>query len=171
MNHALHTFSSFSFSIVPGRGTRDVCHNRKHHTVSDPRKTEYSLKRKRGSTSLTLLPPPLADLCRETSLDGRNGTPGSARIARDEVETVLALVQIGIRGTAGFASDVFHDVATEDVLNLLLLETTLDDQAAGSVNGTRGTQLSEQELGDVLVGTLHPLGNLGDVCKDSLALC
>jgi hypothetical protein len=71
-------------------------------------------------------------------------------------------------GTAGLAGDVFDNVPPEDVLNLLLLETTLDDQTAGAVNGTASTQFGEQELGNVLVGTLHPLANLGDVGEDGL---
>lgn len=36
-------------------------------------------------------PPSLSDLCRETSLDGLYGTPGSAAVASDEAETVLTL--------------------------------------------------------------------------------
>lgn len=42
-------------------------------------------------TSLTDLPSTLADLGRETSLDGLDGTSGSAAVAGDEVETVLTL--------------------------------------------------------------------------------
>jgi hypothetical protein len=42
-------------------------------------------------TSLTDLPSTLADLSRETSLDGLDGTSGSAAVAGDEVETVLTL--------------------------------------------------------------------------------
>src|SRR5690242_16176792 len=71
-------------------------------------------------------------------------------------------------GAAGLAGDVFDNVPPQHVLDLLLLETTLDDQAARTVDGTAGTQFSEQELSDVLVGTLHPLANLGDVGEDGL---
>lgn len=38
----------------------------------------------------------LADLGRETGLDGGDGTARTARVAGDEVETVLSLVQLGI---------------------------------------------------------------------------
>jgi hypothetical protein len=72
--------------------------------------------------------------------------------------------------TAGLAGDVFDDVSPENVLNLLLLETTLDNETAGTVDGTAGAQFGEQELGDVLVGTLHPLANLGDVGEDGLLI-
>lgn len=74
--------------------------------------------------------PPLSDLCRETSLDCLYGSPGSAAVTSDEVETVLALGQIGIRGSACFAGNVFYNVPPQNVLNLLLLETTLDDQTS-----------------------------------------
>lgn len=70
--------------------------------------------------------------------------------------------------TAGLAGDVFDDVSPQNVLDLLLLETTLDDKTARTVNGTAGTQFGKQELSDVLIGTLHPLANLGDVGEDGL---
>ena len=71
-------------------------------------------------------------------------------------------------GTASLAGDIFYDVPPENVLNLLLLETTLDDQTAGAVDGTAGSQFGEQELSNVLVGTLHPLANFGNVGEDGL---
>jgi hypothetical protein len=43
------------------------------------------------------------------------------------------------------------------------LETTLDNQTTATVNTTTGTQLSEQELHDVVVGTLHALADIGNV--------
>jgi hypothetical protein len=55
---------------------------------------------------LSLLSSALADLGRETSLDGRDGTSGTARVAGDEVETVLTLVELCIRRAAGLASNV-----------------------------------------------------------------
>jgi hypothetical protein len=55
---------------------------------------------------LSLLSSALADLGRETGLDGRNGTSGTARVAGDEVKTVLTLVELCIRRTAGLASNV-----------------------------------------------------------------
>lgn len=70
--------------------------------------------------------------------------------------------------TASLAGDVFDNVSPQDVLDLLLLETTLDNETAGAVNGTTRTQFGEQELGNVLIGTLHPLTDLGDVGKDGL---
>lgn len=55
------------------------------------------------------------------------------------------------------------DIPTQDGLDTLLLETTLDNETTAAVDGTAGTQLSEQELGDVLVGTLDALADIGDV--------
>jgi hypothetical protein len=73
-----------------------------------------------------------------------------------------------IWGTARLAGDVFDNVPPEHVLNLLLLEATLDDQPAVTSDGTAGTQLSEQELCDVLLGTLHALADLGNVGENGL---
>ena len=47
-------------------------------------------------TSLTDLPSTLADLGRETSLDGLYRTSRSAAVAGDEVETVLTLGEVGV---------------------------------------------------------------------------
>jgi hypothetical protein len=49
----------------------------------------------------------LADLGRETSLDGSDGTSGTAAVAGDEVQSVLTLVELGIGAAAGLASDIF----------------------------------------------------------------
>lgn len=49
----------------------------------------------------------LADLCGETGLDGSDGTSGTAAVAGDEVQSVLALVELGIGAAAGLAGDVF----------------------------------------------------------------
>lgn len=42
------------------------------------------------------------------------------------------------------------DVAPKNVLDLLLLETALDDEAPGAVNTSVSTQLGEQVLNNVL---------------------
>lgn len=99
-----------------------------------------------ASGRLTLLSPSLADLGGETRLDSRHGSSRAAAVAGNEVETVLSLGKVGVRRAARLAGHVFDDVAAEDVLDLLLLETTLDDEAAGTVDGARGTQFSKQEL-------------------------
>jgi hypothetical protein len=51
----------------------------------------HELREVRKKSCLTNLPSPLADLSRETSLDGLDGTSRSAAVASDEVETVLTL--------------------------------------------------------------------------------
>jgi hypothetical protein len=48
-----------------------------------------------------------ADLATETGLDGGDGTTGTARVAGDEVQTVLSLVEFCVGTAAGFAGDVF----------------------------------------------------------------
>jgi len=99
----------------------------------------------------------LADLGRETGLDGSDGTPGTAAVAGDEVQSVLTLVELGIGAAASLAGDVFDNVSTQNVLDLLLLEATLDDKTSATVDGTGSTQFGEQELGDVFVGSFMRL--------------
>lgn len=60
------------------------------------------------------------------------------------------------------------DVATKDVLDLLLLEATLDDQPTGAVHGTGGTHFCEHVLDNMLGLPVHPLADVGDVGEDSL---
>lgn len=60
---------------------------------------------------LTLLSTSLANLCRETGLDGGNTTTGTTRVAGNEVQSVLSLVEFSIWGSAGLAGNVFHDIS------------------------------------------------------------
>jgi len=139
---------------------------------------------------LTLLSLSLADLGRETGLDRSNGSSGSAGVAGNKVETVLSLVKLGIWRSACLAGNIFHygivrwslggihmggwvgelhtDVSSKDVLNLLLLETTLDDQSLATIDGATRTQFGKQVRGDVLVSSLHTLTDFVQVGKDSL---
>jgi hypothetical protein len=48
-----------------------------------------------------------ADLATETGLDGGDGTTRSTGVAGDEVQTVLTLVELGVRAAAGLAGNVF----------------------------------------------------------------
>ena len=125
-------------------------------------------KRCRTPLHLTLLPLPLSDLGRETSLDTSHRTTGSARIASNEVKTILSLVELCVGRAARLARYVLDNVPTQYVLDLFLGETTLDDQTPAAVYGTAGTQFGEQELRHMLIGTLHTLADFGDVGEDSL---
>ena len=64
-------------------------------------------ERKQKRVTLTLHLSSLADLGRETGLDGSDTTSRAAVVASNEVETVLSLVEFGVGGFTGFASDVF----------------------------------------------------------------
>jgi len=55
---------------------------------------------------LTLLSLSLADLGRETGLDGSDGSSRTARVACDKVETVLTLAELRVWRTAGLAGNV-----------------------------------------------------------------
>jgi len=60
------------------------------------------------------------------------------------------------------------DISSQNVLQLLLLETTLDNKLTLTSDGTRGTQFGEQELSNVLIGSLHAATDFGNVGKNGL---
>ena len=112
---------------------------------------------------LTLLSPPLANLGRKTSFDGRNTSSRAARVASDEVQSVLPLIEFGVWRSASLAGNIFHcvtvskfyvsitvddggltDIPSQHVLNLFLLESTLDNQTPTAIDGTTGTQFSKE---------------------------
>ena len=109
----------------------------------------------------------LAGLRLETALDGADGTLGSTLFAGDEEDAVL-LCELGFWTLASLADDVFGDVSSEDVLDLLGLETAADDETLGAVDGADGSQLGKEELDDVLGLTVHTLADVDDVGKDGL---
>jgi hypothetical protein len=51
-----------------------------------------------------------ADLGPETGLDSGDRATRSTGVAGDEIQTVLSLVELGIRAAAGLAGDVLDDV-------------------------------------------------------------
>lgn len=126
-------------------------------------------------TSLLSLSP--SDLGLETGRDGADGRTGLTGLAVQEVDSVF-LVEEGIGGFAGLARYVFHceriktvrfggesvrggsakrqvnsgeltDVSTQNVFDLFLLETTLDDQTPGAVYTTSSSQFGKDERDDV----------------------
>ena len=138
-----------------------------------------------SSASLVFASPP--NLRLETGLDRVDGPPGPARLAGHEKYTVFFREE-RIRRLACLASDVFDctggelmdrnketrvlekhtDVSTEDMLDLLLLETTFDDEAAGTIDGPGSTHFGEHVLNDVLRLPVHTFADVGDVGKDGL---
>ncbi len=62
--------------------------------------------RNRNLTHSLTLSSSAADLSTETGLDGGDGTTGSARVAGNEVQTVLSFVELCVGTAAGLASDV-----------------------------------------------------------------
>ena len=63
---------------------------------------------------------------------------------------------------------VLTDVPTEDMLDLLLLEATLDNETAGTVDRAGGTHFREHVLDDVLGLPVHTFADVGDVGEDGL---
>ena len=54
------------------------------------------------------------------------------------------------------------------MLDLLLLEATLDDETTRAVDGTSSTHFGEHVLDDVLWLPVHTLADIGDVGEDGL---
>ena len=54
------------------------------------------------------------------------------------------------------------------MLDLFLLEATLDDETTRAVDGTSGTHFGEHVLDDVLWLPVHTLADIGDVGEDGL---
>jgi len=52
--------------------------------------------------------------------------------------------------------NVFFDVTSENILNLLLLKSTFDDQLIVTINGAARTQLREEEIQQVLLRSMKP---------------
>jgi hypothetical protein len=63
---------------------------------------------------------------------------------------------------------VLTNVLAQNVLNLLLVETTTEDKTLGTVHGSLGTQLGIQEHEDVLGLTVETTANVDKVGKRSL---
>jgi hypothetical protein len=86
------------------------------HKIEETR-TKGKVNGKHPALSLTLLPLSLSDLCRETALNGLDGTPTTAAITRDETETVFSLAEFGIRRFARLADDVVDDVTPQNAIS------------------------------------------------------
>jgi hypothetical protein len=130
---------------------------------------------------------PASDLGLETALDRIDGTAGATGFARHEEDPVL-FREKRVRGLARLACDVLDwnsisssstnrrrrkrqtDIASQNVLDLLLRETALDDQARGAVDGASCTHLSKHELDDVLRLPMHTLADVADVREDRLLI-
>ena len=61
--------------------------------------------------------------------------------------------------------DILLDVSPEDVLDVFLLKSSLDDQLIAPVDGSAGPQLGKQEQEKVLGLPVQHLGYLIEVCK------
>ena len=76
----------------------------------------------------------------KSCLDGLNGTGAVTRHALEEEQPGL-LVEDGVGGPARVTRDVLLDVAPQHVLDVFLLEPSLDDQLVVAVNSSTGSQL------------------------------
>lgn len=64
--------------------------------------------------------------------------------------------------------DILLDVATQHVLDLLGLETALDDQLLVTVHGATGTQLGQQEIEQMLGQAMQGFRNVHEVGEGGL---
>ena len=60
------------------------------------------------------------------------------------------------------------NISSQHVLNLLLLETTFDDESSSTVDGTSGTHFREHVGNDTFRWPTHAFTNVGYVGKDGL---
>lgn len=128
------------------------------------------------------------DLGLEPSLDGIDGATRLARVAGDEVDTIV-LAERSIGGFARLASDVFvcnhvryqrnitvgkslTNILSQDVFNLSLLEATLECKSRPifTTSRTGCSHFGEHVCHDVLQRTVYPLANLSDVCEYCLLI-
>ncbi len=64
--------------------------------------------------------------------------------------------------------EAITDILLEQILNLLLLEPTLDNQTLRSINRASRSHFSEQVLNDVLGLSAHSLTNITEIRECSL---
>ena len=62
----------------------------------------------------------------------------------------------------------FTDITSQHVFNLLLLETTFDNQTACAIDGTSCTHLREKILNNVVGWPSHTFADIGNICEDTL---
>ena len=91
---------------------------------------------------------------------------GLRQVLQVTYSTIVLLVQ---RNTCATSSNCkLTDVSAQNVLDLLLLETTLDDKAPRAVDGAGGTHFREHVLDDMLWLPVHTFADIGDVGEDRL---
>jgi len=83
---------------------------------------------------------------------------------------MVTLLEVGIRGLAGTTSNIFQDITSQNVFQLLLLEFTPNNQSLASINRSGGTQFGEQKLRHMFIVSLHSLANIRDIRKNSLLI-
>lgn len=62
------------------------------------------------------------------------------------------------------------NIFSEDVFDVLLLQTSLDDQTTGTVNTTTRTQFCEEEAHDMVFGAAHAAADFLDVRENRLSV-
>lgn len=81
----------------------------------------------------------------EARLDAGNRTTGSTRLTLQE-EKASVLLQNGVRRATRMTCNILFNVSPQNIFNLLLLESPLDDKLVVSIHRTTSAQLSKQEV-------------------------
>ncbi len=89
---------------------------------------------------------------------------GDLQVLHVTYSTDVRLVNVPVNRSLGKLADI----SPQHILNLLLLESTLDDQTSATINGTARTQFSKQVGSDVLISSLHAFANLRNIGENGL---
>jgi len=109
----------------------------------------------------------LTDHGRESGLDGRDRTSRATSVTLEEEETGI-LRELGIGRFTRMTCHILLDVLAENVFDVLLLETALEDEAIVAVNGSRRSEFSEKKLENMFRLAFEQATNLGIIGKRCL---
>lgn len=103
----------------------------------------------------------------EAGFDAGDGAAWAAGFALQEEESGV-LLQDCVGGFAGVTGDIFLDVATQDILNLLGLEASLNDQLIVAIHWATCAQFRQQVIQKMLRQPMQHLADLHEVGKGGL---
>lgn len=101
----------------------------------------------------------------ESALNRVDRPPAPTALTTHKKDPIL-LREERIGAFACLASHILDDVPPQHVLDLFLLETTLDDEAGRAVDGAGRTHFGEKEGDDMFGLSMHAFAYIGDVGKD-----
>ena len=97
----------------------------------------------------------------ESMFNGSHGTAWPTSLTLEKKDSGV-LLEERVGGTTSVTRDVLFDVTTENVLNLLLLEPSFDNQLIVPVNWAARSQFREEKVQQVLLWTMEPVSQVKD---------